>query len=128
VGGVFGMYSYAIDQGYSVELAPTIAMNTLVVMEIFQLFYIRNIHGTSLTWRAVMGTKMVWAAVLLVAVAQFAITYAPPMQAVFGTRGVAFADGVIIVGIGVALFTIIEIEKQLRLRLSALVNPSAVAQ
>jgi hypothetical protein len=35
---------------------------------------------------------------------------------------------VIIVGIGVALFTIIEIEKQLRLRLSALVNPSAVAQ
>jgi magnesium-transporting ATPase (P-type) len=128
VGGVFGMYSYAIDQGYSVELARTIAMNTLVVMEIFQLFYIRNIHGTSLTWRAVMGTKMVWAAVLLVAVAQFAITYAPPMQAVFGTRGVAFADGVIIVGIGVALFTIIEIEKQLRLRLSALVNPSAVAQ
>ena len=126
--GVFGMYSYAIEQGYSVELARTIAMNTLVVMEIFQLFYIRNIHGTSLTWRAVMGTKMVWAAVLLVAVAQFALTYAPPMQAVFGTRSVAFADGLIIVGIGVALFTIIEIEKQLRLRLSGLVNPSAVAR
>jgi len=47
---------------------------------------------------------------------------------VFGTRSVAFADGVIIVGIGVALFTIIEIEKQLRLRLSGLVNPSAVAR
>jgi hypothetical protein len=27
-------------------------MNTLVVLEIFHLFFIRNIHGTSLTWAA----------------------------------------------------------------------------
>ena len=122
--GVFGMYSYAIEQGYALELARTIAMNTLVVMEIFQLFYIRNIHGTSLTWRAVLGTKMVWAAVLLVTAAQFAITYIPAMQAVFGTRDVAFTDGLIIVGVGIALFTLVEIEKQLRLRLLALSGPA----
>ena len=30
-------------------------MNTLVVLEIFHLFFIRNIHGTSLTWDAVQG-------------------------------------------------------------------------
>jgi hypothetical protein len=40
---VFGTYHYAIDQEYSVELARTIALNTLVVMEIFHLFFIRNI-------------------------------------------------------------------------------------
>src|SRR3546814_15803298 len=60
LGGVLGMYSYAIERGYSVELARTIALNTLVVMEIFHLFFIRNLNGTSLTWRMLRGTRIVW--------------------------------------------------------------------
>jgi len=111
------MYAYAVDQGYSIELARTIALNTLVVMEIFHLFFIRNIYGTSLTWKAVRGTKVVWATVIAVTAAQFAITYLPPLQALFSTVAVPFMDGVIIVGVGVALFAIIETEKQLRLGL-----------
>ena len=113
--GVFGTYHYAIVQGYSVELARTIALNTLVVMEIFQLFFIRTIHSTSLTWKAVRGTKVVWSVVLVVTVAQFAITYLPPLQAVFATASIPFMDGLLIVGTGIALFTILEAEKQIRL-------------
>jgi magnesium-transporting ATPase (P-type) len=115
--GVFGVYAYAIDKGYSVELARTIALNTLVVMEIFHLFFIRNIYGTSLTWEAVKGTKVVWLTVIVVTVAQFSITYLPPLQTLFDTVAVPFADGLLIVVIGAMLFAIIEIEKQLRLRL-----------
>lgn len=118
LGGVFGIYHYAIDRGYSVELARTMALNTLVVMEIFHLFFIRNIYGTSLTWKAVRGTKMVWAVVAVITVAQFAITYLPPLQAVFATEPIALRDGILIVGVGVALFVIIEAEKQIRLRAS----------
>ncbi|GJL82974.1 MAG: carbonate dehydratase [marine bacterium B5-7] len=117
LGGVFGMYAYAVDQGYSVELARTIALNTLVVMEIFHLFFIRNIYGTSLTWKAVRGTKVVWTTVIGVTIAQFAITYLPPLQTLFATVAVPFWDGVIIVSVGVVLFATIETEKQLRLRL-----------
>jgi magnesium-transporting ATPase (P-type) len=113
--GVFGIYAYAVDRGYSVELARTMAMNTLVVMEIFHLFFIRNIYGTSLTWKAVRGTRVVWATVIAVTAAQFAITYLPPMQAVFATEPVQFLDGLLIFGVGVMLFAIIESEKQLRL-------------
>lgn len=116
LGGIFGMYAYAVDQGYSVELARTIALNTLVVMEIFQLFFIRNIYGTSLTWKAARGTKVVWATVIGVTVAQFAMTYLPPLQALFTTVAIPLRDGVIIFGVGVALFAILETEKQLRLR------------
>jgi magnesium-transporting ATPase (P-type) len=115
LGGVFGMYSYAVSQGYSIELARTIALNTLVVMEIFHMFFIRNIYGTSLTWKAVRGTKVVWLTVSCVIVAQFAITYLPPLQTLFSTVAVPFQDGVIIVGVGIVLFAIIEIEKQIRL-------------
>ncbi len=114
--GVFGIYAYAVDKGYSVELARTIALNTLVVMEIAHLFFIRNIYGTSLTWKAVRGTKVVWATVVAVTVAQFAITYLPPLQALFATVAVSFRDGLIVVAVGVVFLAIIETEKQLRLR------------
>jgi len=121
--GVFGMYHYAIDQGHSVELARTIALNTLVVMEIFQLFFIRNIHGTSLTWKAVRGTKMVWLVIGIVTLAQFAMTYLPILQTIFATQPIPFWDGVLIIGVGVTLFVLIETEKQIRLRLQKSVNP-----
>lgn len=113
--GVFGIFNYAVDKGYPIELARTISLNTLVVMEIFHLFFIRNIYGTSLTWKAVRGTKTVWATVLVIMIAQFAITYWAPLQKAFATRPVAVFDGFLIVGVGVVLFAILEIEKQIRL-------------
>ncbi len=115
LGGVFGIYTYALDRGHSLDLARTMAVNTLVVMEIFHLFFIRNIYGTSLTWKAVRATPVVWATVLVVTAGQFAITYAPPLQRIFGTEAVPLFDGMLTVGIGVLLFAIIEVEKQLRL-------------
>ena len=115
--GVFGIYAHAIDRGYSVELARTMAMNTLVVMEIFHLFFIRNIYGTSLTWKLVKGTRIVWATVATVTIAQFAITYLPALQPIFETAPVPFFEGILIVGVGVVLLLIIETEKQIRLRL-----------
>jgi magnesium-transporting ATPase (P-type) len=113
--GVFGIFQYALDRGHSVELARTMAVNTLVVMEIFHLFFIRNIYGTSLTWAAVRGTKVIWLVVIVITMAQFAITYLPPLQRIFATVSIPFFEGVLIVSIGAALFAIVEIEKQIRL-------------
>lgn len=115
--GVFGIYDYAIESGYSDNLARTIAMNTLVVLEIFHLLFIRNMYGTSITWQAIRGTKVVWIAVIAVTLGQLAITYLPWFQVVFETEAIALLDGLLIVGIGVMLFVIIEAEKQIRLRL-----------
>ena len=120
--GVFGLYYYSIGKGYSLELARTIVLNTLVMMEIFYLFFIRNIYGTSLTWKAVRGTKVVWATIAVVTVAQLAITYLAPLQKIFATEAVPFFDGVLIFGVGVALFAIIETEKQLRLSFTSKVT------
>ena len=114
---VFGVFTYAIDRGYPLPLAQTMAMNTLVVLEIFHLFFIRNIHGTSLTWNAVRGTKVVWIVVIAITVAQFAVTYLPPLQTALGTQPVPLLDGLLIVAVGAAFFAIIEIEKQIRLGL-----------
>lgn len=124
--GVFGIYYYAIDKGYSIELSRTIALNTLVVFEIVHLFYIRNIYETSLTWHAVKGTKIVWLSVILVTIAQFAITYLPPLQTIFATQSIPFVDGLIIIIIGMVFFALIETEKQLRLRIIPLRHPEVI--
>ena len=112
---VFGIYFYAIDKGYDQALAQTMAMNMLVVLEMFHLFFIRNIYSTSLNWTALRATRIVWACTLVVVGAQFAITYLPPLQAVFGTRSVPFLEGLLIVAVGAVFFALIETEKQMRL-------------
>jgi magnesium-transporting ATPase (P-type) len=117
--GVYSVYNFALSRGYSLELARTITLNTLVVMEIFHLFFIRNIHSASLTWQALRGTREVWIVVAIIAVAQFAITYLPPMQSVFETVAIPFWDGMLIIGVGAALFAIIEAEKRARRRLAS---------
>ncbi|EKX55738.1 Ca ion P-type ATPase [Rhodobacter sp. AKP1] len=115
---VFGMFTYALDRGYPLPLAQTIALNTLVVLEICHLFFIRNIHGTSLTWTAVRGTKVVWIVVIAITLAQFAVTYVPFLQRILGTEAVSVADGLLVVAVGAIFFAIIEIEKQIRLGLA----------
>jgi magnesium-transporting ATPase (P-type) len=115
LGAVFGIFAYALDRGYPIDLARTMALNMLVVLEIFYLFFIRNIYGTSLTWTAVRGTRVIWICVVAVTALQFAVTYLAPLQAVFGTAAVPVLDGFLLVGIGVVFFAIIEAEKQLRI-------------
>jgi calcium-translocating P-type ATPase len=114
---VFAVFSFAIARGHPLALAQTISMNTLVVLEIFHLFFIRNLHGTSLTWAAVRGTRVIWTVVIAITLAQFAVTYLPPAQAILGTRPVPLLDGLIIIATGAAFFAVVEIEKQVRLAL-----------
>jgi magnesium-transporting ATPase (P-type) len=114
--GVFGIFRHALDAGHSLELARTLAVNTLVVLEIFYLFYIRNLHGTSFTLSALKGTPAVWVAIAIATAGQFAITYWPPLQQLFGTEAVPLHLGLAVVLLGVVMLAVLEVEKQLRLR------------
>ncbi|SFI85194.1 HAD-IC family P-type ATPase [Albimonas pacifica] len=114
---VFGIYAWATGQGRAPALAQTLAMNALVVLEIFHLFFIRNIHGASLTWAAARGTPVVWACVAAVTAAQVAITYLPPLQSAFGTQAVPLTDGLLIIAVGIVFFALLEAEKRIRLAL-----------
>ena len=75
---------------------------------------------TSFTWQGALGTPPVLIAIAVVVAAQFAFTYLPIMQSLFQTKAVAFADGLLIVGIGVLAMVILEGEKHLMRRLGIL--------
>jgi magnesium-transporting ATPase (P-type) len=112
--GVFGMHELAVSRGAESAEARTIAVNTLVAMEVFYLFSVRFLGSTSLTWRGALGTRPVLIAVGLVTALQFLFTYAPFMNAFFDTRPLAFVTGLQVVAVGVALMLVLEIEKMLR--------------
>ena len=82
-----------------------------MILEITYLFYIRTIHGTAFTWRALRGTRAVWASLAVVVPAQFAVTYVPVLQRVFGTEAVAAAAGLLMVAIGAVFLVILELER-----------------
>jgi magnesium-transporting ATPase (P-type) len=112
--GIFGMFAWSLNVGLSIEEARTVAVNTLVVMEIFYLFSVRYLRVTSLTYEGVLGTPPVLIGLGAVVVLQLAFTYAPFMQALFDTRPLGLAHGLLIVGVGAALFGLLEIEKHAR--------------
>ncbi|HEX2447267.1 MAG TPA: HAD-IC family P-type ATPase, partial [Methyloceanibacter sp.] len=110
--GVFGVFFYAIERGLSPETARTMVVNTIVVMEVFYLFNVRYVHGPSLTWQGVLGTPAVLIGIALVVVLQLGFMYLPAMQSVFGTAPIAFRDGLVILGVGIATLLVVEIEKR----------------
>ncbi|MDQ0302109.1 HAD-IC family P-type ATPase [Ancylobacter polymorphus] len=113
----FAVFFQSLWRGQEVEMARTLVVNTLVVMEIFYLFNVRFLHMRSLSWRGALGTPAVLLALAAVVAGQFAFTYLPVMQAIFDTRPVALLDGVMIIAIGVALMVVLEGEKLLLRRL-----------
>ena len=116
--GIFGVFLWARAQGVDVEKAQTMAVNTLVAMEVFYLFNVRYLGVPSLTLRGVVGTRAVLIAISLVTVLQFVFTYAPFMHGLFGARPLSISEGALAVAVGVAGFAVVEVEKAIRRRLA----------
>ena len=84
--GTFGLFLWEIEQGANIEHARTVAVNTLVVFEIFYLFAVRYLRSGSITLEGFKGTPAVLIGVGSIIVAQIAFTYLPVMQFLFDTR------------------------------------------
>jgi magnesium-transporting ATPase (P-type) len=108
---VLAMFFSALDRGRDLETARTIVVDTLVVLEVFYLFNVRYLHMRSLTLRGALGTPAVLSAIGLVTAAQLLFTYAPWMQALFQSRALGLVDALMVIGCGVGLFALLELEK-----------------
>jgi magnesium-transporting ATPase (P-type) len=117
--GAFGIFAWTESRGLGHEVARTMVVNAIVVMEIFYLFSVRYLHGTSVTWQGMLGTPAVLIGVGSIVMLQFAFTYLPIMHRLFHSRSIPFADGLVIVGVGVMLLGILEVEKRTRRALLA---------
>ncbi len=118
--GALGIFFYALGQGYDLDTARTMVVNTIVSLEIFYLFNVRYLHATSFSWRGALGTPPVLIAIATVVAAQLLFTYWPVMQSLFATKPMGLTDGLLIIGVGVLAMIILEAEKHLMRRLGLL--------
>jgi magnesium-transporting ATPase (P-type) len=112
VGGTFGHFLLIESQpGATTELARTVAINTLVIGQMFYLFNSRYIIAPSWNRRGILGSRPVLLACGLLLVLQALFTYAPPLQTLFQTVPLAPAEWLRIFAFGLFVFLAVEIEK-----------------
>lgn len=113
--GIFASFQWALGHGYAEAQARTLAVNTLVAMEVFYLFAVRHLSTPSLTLRGVLGTRAVWLVLLIVVLLQCVLTYAAPVQALFGTASLGAWPLMLAPLAGVLVLLVLELEKRVLL-------------
>ena len=124
VGGTFGLFVWERMQGTDIETARTVAVNALVVAEIFYLFNVRFLNASVMNRAGLFGNRYALIAVALVSFFQILFTYLPFMQQVFATRGLDTASWLRILVFGVILFLAVEAEKWILRRIAERRDPS----
>jgi len=118
VAGTFGLFLWEINHGSSIELARTVAVNTLVAFEIFYLFCVRYLMEPALNARGLMGSPYVIIAVVLLIIFQLALTYLGPMQLLFSTTDMSPEAWLRVIIVSSSVLFLVEIEKFLFRRFS----------
>ncbi|UTW05316.1 cation-transporting P-type ATPase [Amphritea atlantica] len=113
VGGTFGLFLWERSNGTGIDTARTIAVNTLVVLEVFYLLNSRFLTRSVLNRDGILGNRYALYAIALVMLFQLLFTYLPVMQLFFHTTPItATAWGKILL-VGCIVFIAVELEKKL---------------
>jgi len=113
VAGTFGLFLWEREHGASIELARTVAVNTLVMFEIFYLFSARYLLAPSLTYEGLFGNRYVLYAIGLLVLFQLGFTYLDPMQTLFATTGMGIIAWLRVIIVASSVLILVEIEKLL---------------
>ncbi len=109
--GTFGLFLWEREQGVSIEHAQTVAVNTLVMFEIFYLFNSRYITAPVFNWAGLTGNRYVLMAVGVLVIFQLGFTYLAPMQSLFGTTAIDFNIWLRILLVSSTVLFLVEMEK-----------------
>lgn len=109
--GSFGLFLWELDRGTGIAEARTMAVNTLVMFEVFYLFNSRLLSASSLTRSGLLGSRIALAAVASVICFQLSFTYLPLMQSVFDTHSLSLSAWARVILVSASVFILVELEK-----------------
>ncbi|BBG66376.1 Ca ion P-type ATPase [Hydrogenimonas sp.] len=109
--GTFGLFIWEQQNGAPIEHARTVAVNTLVMFEIFYLFNARYINASSFSLQGLTGNRYVLYAIAVLLLLQTAFTYLPPMNTLFGTVPIEPEVWLRIIVVASSVFFLVELEK-----------------
>ncbi len=117
--GTFGLFLWEMDSGASIEHARTVAVNTLVMFEIFYLFNSRYITASVFNWAGFTGNRYILIAIAVLIVFQLSFTYLPPMQLLFGTTAIDAEIWLRILLVSSSVLFLVELEKYFARKMAA---------
>lgn len=120
--GAFGLFIWVQAKGGTLDEARTVAVNVFVMVELFYLFNCRSLER-SMFQLGVFSNPWVTGGVLTMIVLQLLFTYAPPMNFLFHTTPIDWETWIPILGVGVASYVIVGIEKWIRRKLPRSSHP-----
>jgi magnesium-transporting ATPase (P-type) len=109
--GALGLFLWELGQGTDLDTARTIAVNAVVVAEMFYLVNSRYIYAPVTNRAGLTGNPYVLLAIAACIVLQLVFTYVPGMQAVFGSAGLGLDEWIKVIAAGLLVFCVAELEK-----------------
>lgn len=111
IGGLtLGLYAWLENNGYEIETARTIAVNTLVAEQLFYLFNCRRMHQPAI-FSGFFNNRAVFYSCGVLILLQLIFTYAPFMNHLFETDPYAFNFWIFPLIGGLIVFIVVEAEK-----------------
>ncbi|MGP9694780.1 HAD-IC family P-type ATPase [Brachybacterium sp. AOP25-B2-12] len=106
-----GAFSLTASTGAGLEVARTVAVNTLVVAQILYLLASRFTSGTSLRAELLTTNPISWLCIGVMLLLQLAFVYLPPMQVAFASAPVGWMGWVLPLAAGVLVLAVVEVDK-----------------
>lgn len=107
---VYGLFEWSIQNELQIEKARTISINTIVMIEIFYLLNCRTLNK-SIFRKGFFSNKLIFLGILIMLFLQVSLTYVPQMNMVFQTEPIELDYWLIILGIAIIVFLLIEFTK-----------------
>ena len=110
LGGSFGLFLRALENGHTLAEARTVAVNVFVMVEIFYLF---NCRSLSLGfWKLGLFSNLwIWGGVASMLLLQLLLTYWSPLNAMFQTAPIGWAEWAEISAVALLSSVLIGLEK-----------------
>ncbi|MGD1834497.1 MAG: HAD-IC family P-type ATPase [Nitrososphaeraceae archaeon] len=107
---VYVLFEISLKDGYSLNQARTIAVNTIIMIEIFYLFNCRSLTKSILKIRF-FSNKLIFLGVGLMILLQIVFSYLPFMHDIFQSQSIDIESWLKIIFVSFVTFLIIEIIK-----------------
>ncbi|MBN1994301.1 MAG: cation-transporting P-type ATPase [Anaerolineae bacterium] len=111
--GAFGLYELDLWLGSDIAQARTVAVNAIVMIEVFYLFNCRSLTR-SMFRIGVFSNRWVVIGIVTMVLLQLLFTYTPFMNTLLLTAPLSLADWARVLGVSLIAYLIVEFEKWMR--------------
>jgi magnesium-transporting ATPase (P-type) len=105
------IFLFEMKKGMAPELARTLAVNTLVVAQMFYLFNSRYMLKSSFRLAGLFSNRAVWITIGCLTALQLVYVYSPFMHVLFKSHPMEAAHWLVPLATGACVFLIVELEK-----------------